>query len=133
MGSPWEGAGELRQVGRLGGTQHRLAVLHQLADALAQFQRARRRHHPAPGPDQQRVAGDFAQARQRAAGGRRTELQPPPGARDVAFGQQHVEGDQQVEIGAGHGWTVADMARRARMKCAWRAFRQGAQGGTVMA
>ena len=96
-------------------------VLHELADPLAQLERARRRHQAAPGPDQQRIAGRLAQSRQRPAHRRRAQPQPLRRARHAALGEQHVEGDQQVEIGCRHAPTIAqldrDMASNARIKC----------------
>ncbi|MNI48327.1 hypothetical protein D3C73_1028850 [compost metagenome] len=103
-GTKGEGARHLQEVGLLGRTQHRLGLLHKLGDPLTQFQRTRRWHQAAAGPDQQRIAGGFAQSRQRPAHRRWTQAQAFGGAGDTAFCQQHIEGDQQVEIGSGHAW-----------------------------
>ena len=97
-----EGADELFEIELLDRAQHRLRVLHELADPLAELERAGRGNQAAPGPDQQRIARRLAQPRQGPAHRRRAEPQPPGRARDAAFGEQHVEGDQQVEIGSRH-------------------------------
>jgi hypothetical protein len=81
--------------------------LHDLADAFTQFQRPRRGDEAASCPHQQRIAGRLAQSRQRAAHRRLTEPQAPGRARNAAFREQHVEGDQQVEIGSRHPSTLA--------------------------
>ena len=101
---------ELPEVELLGGAQHRLAVLHELADPLAQLERPRRGNETAPGPDQQRIARRLAQPRQRPAHRRRAEPQPLGGARDAAFREQHIERDEQVEIGCRHAPTIAPLA-----------------------
>ena len=56
-----------------------------------------RTHHAPPDGDQQFVLEMAAQARQRAAHCRLTEIEPVAGG-DVALVQQGVEGDQQVQI-----------------------------------
>jgi hypothetical protein len=78
-----------------------------LTDALAQFDRARRRHETAPGSDQQRIARRLAQSRQRPAHGRWAESQAAGGARHAAFGEQDIKGEQQVQIGSSHEVTIA--------------------------
>ncbi|MNY15070.1 hypothetical protein D3C86_1482680 [compost metagenome] len=123
-----EGSHQLLEVDLRGGAQHRFGVLHQLRDALAQFQRSGRRHQAAPGPDQQRIAHGFAQARQCPAHCRGAQPQALGGARHAAFGEQHIEGDQQIEIGCGHlsppAWRDFDKASSARITCKCCAFRQ---------
>ena len=102
-----EGSHQPFEVERLGRAQHRLGVLHELTDPPAQFERARCRNETASGPDQQRIAGRRTQSRQRPAHRRRTEPQPLGCARDAAFREQHIKGDQQVEIGLRHASALA--------------------------
>ena len=45
---------------------------------------------------------DFAQPRQSPAHGGRAEVQAPRGSGDAAFGKQHIQRDEQVEIGSRH-------------------------------
>jgi hypothetical protein len=74
-------------------------VLNELADPLAELERAWRRNETSSRPDQQRIAGRLAQARQRTTHRRRAEMQPPRGARDAPLRQHCIERDQEVEIG----------------------------------
>ncbi|MNY32799.1 hypothetical protein D3C86_1670380 [compost metagenome] len=97
-----EGAAELPEVRLLGWPQYRFCVMHQLTDPLTQLQRPGCRHQAPSGPDQQRIAGGFAQACQRPTHRRRAQSQALGGARNAAFGKQHIKGDQQIEIGSGH-------------------------------
>src|SRR5262249_21213091 len=97
-----ERAGKRSEVELLGRTQRRFSVQHELADLFAQRERPAGRHQTASGPDQQRIARGLAQARQRPAHGRGAQPQPSGRARDAAFLEQHIEGDQQVEIGRRH-------------------------------
>ena len=107
-----EGSLNLAEIGLLDRAQHRLGILHQPACAFPQLQSTRRRDEAAPGPDQQRVAGCLAKARQRPAHRRGAELQAPGGASDAAFGQQDIQGDQQVEIRHRHGAILAQVTWR---------------------
>jgi hypothetical protein len=58
------------------------------------------------------------------------------GAGDTAFGEQHVQGNQQIEIGSGHAATLArrgaDMASNASIKCKCCAFRLVTHGHTLL-
>ena len=127
-----EGSHQLFQVDLRGRAEHRFGVLHQLRDALAQCECSGRGHEAAPGPDQQRVAGGFAQARQRPAHRRGAQPQALGGARHAAFREQHIEGDQQVEIGSGHISPLArrdfDQALNAPITCKCCVFRQITRG-----
>ena len=102
-----ERAHELCQVECRDGAQHGFGVLHQLADTLGEFDGAWRRHESASGAHEQGIAGGFAQACEGAAHRRRAQVQPARGARDVALGEQRVEGDEQIEIGPRHVSTIA--------------------------
>jgi hypothetical protein len=94
---------ELMQVQFSNWPKNGRTILHELANAFAKLESARRRHQATTGAYQQRIAGDLAQARQRPARCRWTESQALRGARDVSFAQQDIEGDEQVEIRTGHG------------------------------
>jgi hypothetical protein len=107
LGAQREGADELFEVERLGRAQDRFAVLHELTDPLAERERTGRGNETASGPDQQRIARRRPQSRQRPAHRRRAEPQPLGRARHAAFREQHVEGDEQVEIGCRHASTLA--------------------------
>ena len=128
-GAQGEGALQLLQVDRFDRAQHHGGVLHQLAHLLTQRQRTRCGHQAPARAYQQRVTRRLAQARQRPAHGRRAEPQTPGGACHAAFGEQHVQRDQQVQIGEGHGFTIAEfaggMAFDALIKCKCCAFRHG--------
>ncbi|AWG45931.1 hypothetical protein AM586_28120 [Massilia sp. WG5] len=71
-----------------------------VAHRLHQRQRQRRRHHLAAGLHQQLVAEILAQPRQDPARGRLAQAQAPRRAGDAAFGQQHVQADQQIQVEA---------------------------------
>lgn len=88
-------------------TQDGFRFLHQPADPLAQFERPRRGNEAAPGSNEKRVARRLTQPLERPAHGRGAQAQPLRGARDAAFGEQHVQGDEEVEIGLRHEWIVA--------------------------
>ena len=115
------------KVKRLCGAQNRFRFSHQYADPVAQFERPGRRDEAATRTHQQGVAHRFAQAGKRAAHRRRAEPEPAGGACDTAFGKQHVQGDQQVEIRFRHARTIAriahDMAFHAWIQCIWCVFR----------
>ena len=112
------------------------AVLHELTDPLAEFERSGCGNETASGPDQQRIARRLTQSRQRPAHRRRAEPQPSGCARNAAFREQHIEGDKQVEIGCRHASTIAqldrDVASNARIKCKWCAFRHVRQRTTFL-
>src|SRR5712675_2106393 len=115
------------EVELFGRAQDRVSVLHEPTDSLAQRERAGCGDEAASGPDQERIARGLAQSRQRPAHRRRAEPQPLGCARHAAFREQHIEGDQQVEIGGRHPSTLApfdrDVAPDARIKCKPCAFR----------
>jgi len=79
-------------------TQHAMGILHQLADLPAQYQRTWRGYQAAPGAHQQWVTSHLAQPRQRPAHCRRAELQTARRASHTAFGQQCLQGYQQIQI-----------------------------------
>jgi hypothetical protein len=111
-GAQREGSHQPLEVERLGRAQHRCSVLHELTDPPAQRERPGRRDETASGPDQQRIARRRTQSRQRPAHRRRAEPQPLRRARHAAFRKQHIEGDQQIEIGCRHGSSIAVMWRQ---------------------
>ena len=79
--------------------EDRLPILHEPADALAKLERSRRGNERAPGSDQERIARRLSQSRERPAHRRRAEAQAPRSARDAALCEQHVERDEQIEVG----------------------------------
>ncbi|MNN35854.1 hypothetical protein D3C81_1497200 [compost metagenome] len=97
-GAQGEGARQLIEVQCLGGAQDGFGILHQRADPFTQFQCPGRGNQSAPGPHQQRIARGFAQPRQRPAHGRRAQAQTLRGAGHAAFFEQHVQGDQQIQV-----------------------------------
>jgi hypothetical protein len=60
--------------------------------------RARGRLHPAVDPDEQRIVEQIAQPAQRLAQGRLAQADAGTGTGYVAFGDQGVESDKQVEV-----------------------------------
>src|SRR5690242_6468718 len=62
-GAERERSGELREANLFGGPEHRLGILHELADTIAQLQRPRCRNETASSPDQQWIACGLAQPR----------------------------------------------------------------------
>jgi hypothetical protein len=101
-GAQGEGAVELRDIEQGDRAQRRFGGVDEGADLGSQLQRARRGYQAAAGADQERVAGFGAQAGQGSAHGRRAEAQAHGGAGHAAFGEQGVEGEQEVQVGAGH-------------------------------
>jgi hypothetical protein len=101
-GSQREDAGKLFEIEFLCRTQDRFSILHDLTDALAKFERAGRGHELASRPDQEWIAGRFPQSCQRPAHRRGAEAQSLGRAGYVSFREQHIEGDQQIEVGARH-------------------------------
>ncbi len=110
-GAQRERSDEASEVELLGGAQNGFRVVHEPADPLAKLERSGRRNETASGPDQQGIARRLAQPRERPAHRGRAEPQSTGGARDTAFGEQHVQGDEQVEIGHGHASTVTRPGR----------------------
>lgn len=106
-GSQGEGSNECVQVELFGGTQDFLDFLNEPADPFAEFERAGRGNEVSSGPDQEGIAGRFAQAGQCPAHRGRTEAQPFGRPRDAAFREKNFECDQQIEIGARHAPTLA--------------------------
>lgn len=80
-----------------------MGLLDHVAHLLAQFQRARGRRQAAAGAYQYRVAQRVADPPQGAAHGRRAQVHAPGRPGDTAFVQQDIQGQQQVEVGQGHG------------------------------
>ena len=97
-----EGSGELLQIEPLGRAEHRLGFRDESTSAFAQLDRPRRRDQTPAGPDQQRIARRRAQPRQRPAHRRGAETKPLRGAGDAALGEQHVQRDEKVQVGARH-------------------------------
>ncbi|KAG0957218.1 hypothetical protein G6F31_012515 [Rhizopus arrhizus] len=83
--------------------EHPMGLLDHVAHLLAQFQRAWGRRQAAAGADPPRVAQRVAAPPQGAAHGRRAQIHAPSRSGDAAFVQQDIQGQQQVEIGQGHG------------------------------
>ena len=100
-GAHREGSVEASEIERVGGPQAGLGLMNESTDRIAQLERTRRSHQTAPGADEQRVTGRFTQSRERSAHRRGAEVQSPRSTRHIAFGEQHVEGHQQIEIGSG--------------------------------
>ena len=72
---------------RTQGCQH---VTGKLVNPVAQFRGAWRRHEPAPGAHEQRIAGGGAEPLEGSAHGGRTQAQAKGGFADAAFGKQRV-------------------------------------------
>lgn len=83
--------------------QHGARVLDRGARTVAERFGIGREHHLPASAHQQRIAGGVAQPGERATHRRGAQAQPARGAGDAAAGQQRVQGDQQVEVGGGHG------------------------------
>jgi hypothetical protein len=65
---------------------------------IGQLQGARGRLHPAVDPNEQRIVEQVAQPTQRLAQGRLAKADAGTGTGYVAFGDQGVESDKQVEV-----------------------------------
>ncbi len=97
-GADVEGALHVAQLRRVVGADEPLGILHHPADLGAQFQRAWGEHQALAGTHQERVAERLAGAGEDAAGGGRAQAEAARGGRDALFTQQHVEGEEEVQV-----------------------------------
>jgi len=101
-GPQGERARQAAEVQLLSWLQNQAYRFHQGAHLFPQGQGPGSRHQPASRPHQQRVLERFPQPGQGAAHGRGAELQAPGGPGHLAFFQEGLQGEQQVEVGQGH-------------------------------
>jgi hypothetical protein len=99
-GGEAEDAGRRRRIEAPARRHHALQAPQDRARLLEEGQGEGCRLHAARAFDEQRVAKLPAQAAQGMAHGRLCAAQPLGSAGDAAFGNQHVEHDQQVEVEA---------------------------------
>ena len=97
-GSDSENSNELLEVEPVCGAKNGLSVFYQLTDLLAELERAGCGNETSSGPDQQGIARRLTQPRQRPAHRRRAEPQPSTRASNTAFSEQHIKGDEQIEV-----------------------------------
>jgi hypothetical protein len=78
--------------------ENRARIPRQFMNPIAQFGGARRRHKPAPGADEQRVARRRPQPCQCPAHGRGAQAEAPCRACHTPLGEQHVQGAEKVQV-----------------------------------
>jgi len=90
-----------RDEGALG-LERAAGLRHHAVDRLLQRERARRREHPPPRADEDRVAEALADAREAVAHRGRREPDAPGRAGDAPLLQERVEGGQEREVRGFH-------------------------------
>jgi len=80
--------------------EHRLCAVQDVGDRGSEREGTRRRLDPFRMADEQRVLEQVPKPAQCVTCGRLGERQPLCGAADMALTEEHLEHDQQVQIGA---------------------------------
>jgi hypothetical protein len=91
--------------------QQAVETAQRISQRLHQALRACRERHAATTPHQQRIAQMLAQLGQRMAHGRLAFVQPHGRTRHMSFGQQGVQGQQQVEVDSAQFIHTANIER----------------------
>lgn len=86
--------------------EDRSHIAGEVMHLVAQRGGSRRRHQPAPGANEQRIAGHRSQPRQRSAHGGRAEAETTGGPCNASLSEQRVKRDEQVEVHIFHDRTL---------------------------